>query len=78
MKKAIALLLTFVTLLSFANAKEDLAAEDLHIPAPVKADPSLSRREKRGGPFRPHFACPRAFVMRRYPNRIMAKGVPRI
>ena len=32
MKKAIALLLTFVTLLSFANAKEDLAAEDLHIP----------------------------------------------
>ena len=78
MKKAIALLLTFVTLLSFANAKEDLAAEDLHIPGTVKADPSLSRREKRGGPFRPHFACPRAFVMRRYPNRIMAKGVPRI
>ena len=32
MKKAIALLLTFVTLLSFANPKEDLAAEDLHIP----------------------------------------------
>ena len=32
MKKAIALLLTFVTLLSFADAKEDLAAEDLHIP----------------------------------------------
>ena len=32
MKKAIALLLTFVTLLSFANAKEDLAAEDLHSP----------------------------------------------
>ena len=32
MKKAIALLLTFVTLLSFANAKEDLAAEDPHIP----------------------------------------------
>ena len=32
MKKAIALLLTFVTLLSFANAKEDLAAEDLPIP----------------------------------------------
>ena len=32
MKKAIALLLTFVTLLSFANAKEDLAAEDLRIP----------------------------------------------
>ena len=32
MKKSIALLLTFVTLLSFANAKEDLAAEDLHIP----------------------------------------------
>ena len=31
MKKAIALLLTFVTLLSFADAKEDLAAEDLHI-----------------------------------------------
>ena len=32
MKKAIALLLTFVTPLSFADAKEDLAAEDLHIP----------------------------------------------
>ena len=32
MKKAIALLLTFVTLLSYADAKEDLAAEDLHIP----------------------------------------------
>ena len=32
MKKAIALLLTFVTLLSFADAKEDLAAENLHIP----------------------------------------------
>ena len=32
MKKAIALLLTFVTLLSFANAKEDLAAVDLNIP----------------------------------------------
>ena len=32
MKKAIALLLTFVTLLSFADAKEDLAAEDFHIP----------------------------------------------
>ena len=32
MKKAIALLLTFVTLLSYADAKADLAAEDLHIP----------------------------------------------
>ena len=32
MKKAIALLLTFVTLLSFADAKEDLAAVDLGIP----------------------------------------------
>ena len=31
MKKAIALLLTFVTLLFFADAKKDLAAEDLHI-----------------------------------------------
>lgn len=31
MKKAIALLLTFVTLLSYADAKKDLAAEDLHI-----------------------------------------------
>ena len=78
MKKAIALLLTFVTLLSFANAKEDLPLRVSISRAPVKADPSLSRREKRGGPFRPHFACPRAFVMRRYPNRIMAKGVPRI
>ena len=32
MKKAIALLLTFVTLLSYADAKGDLAAENLHIP----------------------------------------------
>ncbi len=32
MKKRLLLLLTFVTLLSFADAKEDLAAEDLHIP----------------------------------------------
>ena len=32
MKKSNDLLLTFVTLMSFANAKEELAAEDLHIP----------------------------------------------
>ena len=32
MKNALAALLTLVTSLSFANATEDLAAEDLHIP----------------------------------------------
>ena len=45
MKKAIALLLTFVTLLSFADAKNDLAAEDLHLGELVQSRNIMSLRD---------------------------------
>ena len=55
MKKTIALLLTFVTLLSYADAKEDLAAEDLHIPDTGGGRSSAVKKGKVGRSCSPPF-----------------------